>query len=133
MKHPSFTIAFPFRTDANGQIAISRDSASIRESIMQIICTVPGERALRPSFGSRANELVFAPNNAATASMATHYIREAILADEPRISSVRVTAEPDDDETLRINVWFTTRNVPFESNMSFCFPIPARAAGQGQT
>lgn len=131
MKHSSFTIAFPFRTDSNGQLAISHGIDSIRESIIQIISTVPGERALRPSFGCRANELVFAPNNPATASLATHYIREAILTDEPRVSSVRVTAEPDGNETLAINVWFTVRDSACESNISINLPNPVNGAGRG--
>ena len=44
-------------------VARSREHEHIRESILQILGTRPGERFLNPEFGSRLNNLVFERND----------------------------------------------------------------------
>ena len=58
---------YPFRFDDGGRTATSND-ADIRELIEQVLFTAPGERVNRPTFGSGALQLVFAPANDALAA-----------------------------------------------------------------
>ena len=58
---------------------------------------------MRPSFGSRLSELVFAPNNSHTAAIAQRYVEEALGMWEPRINVLDVTAYPDSDTDPNLN------------------------------
>ena len=55
--------SFPLQTDARGQIELSSGSADIEQAIRIIISTRPGERVMRPTFGCRAQELLFEPRS----------------------------------------------------------------------
>lgn len=88
--------AFPLRVDGRGQMALATGYTDIEQSIRIILGTMPGERVMRPEFGCRAWELVFAPNNATTRSLLEHYVRQALEFWEPRIKllAVDVADEP---------------------------------------
>ncbi len=50
---------------------------------------------MRPNFGCDIHTLVFAPNNATTWGMASHYVEEALEFWEPRIELLSVDTQPD--------------------------------------
>ena len=51
---------FPVTKDAGGQIALTPSAEEgIRQSIWMILSTAPGERVMRPDFGTPIYELVF--------------------------------------------------------------------------
>jgi phage baseplate assembly protein W len=81
---------FPPMFDERGTIALTHDEDEIEQSIHIILSTAPGQRVMRPEFGCRVHELVFAPNNATTAGLARRYVREALGRWEPRIEVQRV-------------------------------------------
>ncbi|HHE72823.1 MAG TPA: phage baseplate protein, partial [Chloroflexi bacterium] len=56
-----------------------------------------GERVMRPTFGCRLQDLVFAPNNSQTAAQARRYVEEALGMWEPRINLVKVDVQQDPD------------------------------------
>jgi hypothetical protein len=107
--------AFPVQTQ-NGQVLLAANEKDIREAILLILSTGLGERVMRPTFGSRLNELVFAANNSSTVSLAMHYTREALDTWEPRIEvgEIIVTPGGDDNNRLDIDIHYTIRasNVP---------------------
>src|SRR5436189_6099351 len=78
-------VAFPLQLNPRGQIALAAGERSIERSIRLILSTMPGERVMRPNFGCRAWELVFAPINASTASLLEYYVADALKFWEPRI------------------------------------------------
>ena len=61
---------FPPVLDERGTVALTGDENEIEQAIQIIMNTAPGQRVMRPEFGSRIHELVFAPNNATTAGLA---------------------------------------------------------------
>lgn len=87
--------AFPVGVDARGRIALSRRERDIEEAIIMILLTPKGQRVMRPEFGCRIHELVFAPNDATTEGLAIYYVEEALAMWEPRINVLNVRAEPD--------------------------------------
>src|SRR5262245_29594787 len=87
--------AFPVGTDPEGRINLARLDDSIRESILLIIGTAKGERLMRPTFGCGIHDLVFAPNDATTAALASFEVREALVDFEPRIEVQDVRATTD--------------------------------------
>ena len=90
--------------DRTGGVAFSELEESIRQSIFIILGTAPGERVMRPAFGCEIHELLYAPNNQATASLAAHYCQDALQKWEPRIKDVSVDGEPSADEPTRLDV-----------------------------
>jgi phage baseplate assembly protein W len=71
--------------------------ASVRQAILLLLITRPGERVMRPDYGSLLHRLVFAPNDATTAGLAIHYVRQALARWEPRIDVLEVDAGPGPD------------------------------------
>jgi uncharacterized protein len=96
--------AFPVGVDARGRIALARRERDIEEAILMILLTPVGQRVMRPEFGCEIHDLVFAPNNATIAGLATHYVEEALAMWEPRIRVLNVRAAPDPDHPERLLV-----------------------------
>ena len=98
--------AFPVGLDARGRIALVRRERDIEEAITMILLTPVGQRVMRPNFGCRIHELVFAPNDASTEGLAIYYVEEALAMWEPRITVREVTAsaDPTSPERLLIGI-----------------------------
>ena len=114
---------FPPELDERGHIRLTGDEDEINQAIRIILSTAPGERVMRPQFGCRIHELIFAPNNAATASLANRYIREALGRWEPRVAvqQVDIAPHPDQEAMMLINV--TYQVLATHSNRSLVFPF----------
>ena len=65
---------------------------TVRQAIMMLLSTSPGERVMRPDYGCALNRLVFEPNDATTAGLAIHYVRQALIRWEPRVEILRLDA-----------------------------------------
>lgn len=79
----------------SGGLQLVHGDAAIRQAILLLLTTVPGERVMRPDYGCPLNRLLFWPNDATTAGLAIHYVRQAIRRFEPRVQIVRLDAGPD--------------------------------------
>ncbi len=77
---------FPMRTDHTGSIALVTREREIEEAIRLILATSPGERPMRPEFGCRIHDFVFAPADAATAGQIAFAVRTALEQWEPRVN-----------------------------------------------
>ncbi len=85
---------FPVRVDQRGGIAVASREQEIEQAIHIILSTAPGERVMRPEFGCRIHDLLFAPINVSTMTAATHYVKDALARWEPRVEIQNVTVEP---------------------------------------
>ena len=116
---------FPPRLDMRGHIELIHQEQDVEEAILIILGTNKGERPMRPQFGSDLWRLQFAPNNAATASQAVSYVRDALLWWEPRIGVLDVTAAPDrrDPSRLLIEIRYLVRATNSERNLVYPFYV----------
>ena len=114
---------YPVQLDDSGDIAMSRYEADIREAIMIIIGTAPGERVMRPDFGCGIHQYVFAPNNTRTAGLIRFQVEDALNRWEPRIELEAVTVAPDpgDPATLLIDIDYTVRATDSRFNLVYPF------------
>jgi phage baseplate assembly protein W len=94
--------AFPPRVDPQGGVAMTHERNELVQAIFIILSTSPGQRVMRPTFGCRLHELVFAPNNSHTAAQARRYVEEALGMWEPRITVLNVKVIPDSKEDSRL-------------------------------
>jgi phage baseplate assembly protein W len=104
-------IAFPFAINDVGQVAALTSDDNIRAKILQVLMTSPGERVMRPEFGSGLRDLVFDPNNdvlAATTEFTTAKALQQWLDDEIVVQSLDVT---NDDGGLQIEVVYVRRDL----------------------
>lgn len=87
-------LAFPLQVNQRGEVALAKGPIDIEQSIRIILGTYPGERVMRPEFGCRAKELLFAPLNTSTLRLMEYHVRRALRRWEPRITLIAVTATP---------------------------------------
>ena len=73
---------------------LARREVDVEQAILMIVMTPKGQRVMRPEFGCHIHELVFAPNNNATAALAARYVEEALAMWEPRIEVLSVNVTP---------------------------------------
>ena len=115
--------SFPPALDERGTVALTSDDDEIDQSIQIILSTAPGQRVMRPEFGCRIHELVFAPNSPATAGLASRYVREALGRWEPRIQVENVAVEPDPGNSGCLVISVEYRIVATHSNRSLVYPF----------
>ena len=116
---------YPVEVDRAGGISMSELDESIRQSMLIILGTAPGERVMRPNFGCSIHDLVYAPNNLNTASLAAHYCIEALGKWEPRIEEIEARADSssDDPNRLDINIKYKVRATNTSRNLVYPFYI----------
>lgn len=97
--------------DSAGMIDTVADDEAIRQSLLLLISTRPGERIMRPEYGCDLHRLVFSPNDDTTAGLAIHYVRRAVERWEPRVEVLSVDAgrDPVDPERLVISLDYRVR------------------------
>lgn len=93
---------FPPRIGPQGGMALTTMRNELDQAIQIILNTSPGQRVMRPTFGCRLHDLVFAPNNSHTAAQARRYVEEALGMWEPRINVVNINVGPDPNEHSRL-------------------------------
>ena len=94
-----------------GRIEMVEGDESIRQSLLLLLSTTPGERVMRPAYGCHLRRLVFSPNDETTAGLAIHYVRRAVERWEPRIEilSLDATRHPEAPERLLIVLEYRVR------------------------
>jgi phage baseplate assembly protein W len=62
-------LVLPFGPAATGRAASVEDGSDdhVRQMLEQVVMTIPGERVMRPIFGSPVTQMLFAPADAAIA------------------------------------------------------------------
>ncbi|WP_321796807.1 GPW/gp25 family protein [Caballeronia sp. J97] len=95
---------FPYHFDGRGRSAVTAREDHIRDLIEQVLFTAPGERVMRPDFGSGLLALVFEPNSTTLAATTQTLVQGALqqyLADLIAVQGVSVV---NDDGALRVTV-----------------------------
>ena len=98
---------------------------SVRQAILLLLSTIPGERVMRPEYGCQLHRLVFSPNDETTAGLAIHYVRQALDLWEPRIDVQRLDAErnAEDPEQLTISLEYRVRATQQTDTTTFSFNL----------
>jgi uncharacterized protein len=118
-------LAFPLRADATGNLALASGERKIEESIRLILGTAPGERPMRPEFGCRLHDYVFAPADASTAGLIAHEVRTSLARWEPRIELEDVDVHPasHDRSLLYVDVRYRVKHANDPRNLVFPFYV----------
>ena len=96
--------AFPLRLDPNGGIALVRRERELEEAMQIILSTYPGERPMRPEFGSRIRDFVFAGIDTSNLALLGNEVRTALARWEPRVDVVTVKLDLDEAEPSCVRI-----------------------------
>jgi uncharacterized protein len=115
--------AFPLGVGPQGGIALVRREVELEQAMRLILSTYPGERPMRPEFGSRIRDFVFRSVNVDTIAELSQEVRNALLRWEPRvdIEAVLVIPDPSDEGALYIDIQYVVKDTNDRRNLVFPF------------
>jgi phage baseplate assembly protein W len=102
-------LAFPLHFDHRGRTAESTDERYVRELIEIVLFTAPGERVMRPDFGSGLAQLLFAPNSVELAGATQMLVQGALTQWLGELITVQAVEVKADEAALRVTVAYTLR------------------------
>jgi uncharacterized protein len=98
--HPDLDMAASGKglvTTPAGRLDWVQGEQTVRQALIMLLSTRPGERVMRPEYGCDLHRLVFEPNDETTAGVAIYQVRRAIERWEPRVEILHLDANPDRD------------------------------------
>lgn len=116
--------AMPVELDSRtGQVASVEYEEDIRQSILIIIETAPGERVMRPNFGCGIHELVFTALDSTTIQLIRSSVEEALRRCEARIEVQEVTVDEaaTSEGKLLVEIEYRVRKTNQVGNLVFPF------------
>ena len=115
--------SFPPCLGADGAIALVAYEEDVRQSILIILGTNPGERVMRPDFGAGLNAFLFEPISFTTMQRVKQRVEEALIDWEPRIDveTVRVSNDRSEPGKLMINIDYRVRATNTRANLVYPF------------
>lgn len=124
------TAAGGLQLTSSGGIDTVAGDASVRQAILLLLSTTPGERVMRPTYGCHLRRLVFSPNDDTTAGLAIHYVRSALDAWEPRIDILRLDAHrhPEFAEILEIVLEYRVRETHRHEALTYAISLSGEVA-----
>lgn len=115
--------AFPASVRADGLLAMVDHDEDVRQAIMIILGTEPGERVMRPGFGAGLGAFVFEPVSPSTMSRLGNRVHDALVDFEARIDvlDVSVATDPARRTCLMIDVRYRVRATNSFHNLVYPF------------
>ncbi len=95
---------FGIRISNIGGIEMVDGHASVRQAVLLLLTTRPGERLMRPNYGCDLHSLIFSPNDASTHGLAIHYVKQALQLFEPRIQILTLDANSNNADPGRMDI-----------------------------
>jgi phage baseplate assembly protein W len=116
----SAPIALDPRTGLVESVAYEED---IRQSILIILMTAPGERVMRPSFGCGIHDLVFRSLDSTTLQLIRSSVKDAMQRCEARIELLDVTVDEEatSEGMLLVELQYRVRRTNQLGNLVFPF------------
>jgi len=120
-------VALDPRTGLVATVAYEED---IRQSILIILETAPGERVMRPNFGCGIHELVFAAIDSTTLQRIRSTVEEALRRCEARIDvlNINIDEAATSEGKLLVEIEYRVRKTNQLGNL--VFPFYFREGGQ---
>lgn len=113
------------RLAPQGGVAMTAGDNSVRQAVLLLLSTRPGERVMRPDYGCNIHQLVFSPNDDTTAAIAIYHIRRALLQWEPRIDIRKLDArrDPENPSLLAITLEYQVRTTQAVEQLDLSFSL----------
>ncbi|WP_208348322.1 type VI secretion system baseplate subunit TssE [Pseudaestuariivita rosea] len=117
---------------SNGALQMVEEADAVRQSLMTLLSTRPGERVMRPDYGCDLERLAFAGHGHTTEMLASLLIRRAIQRFEPRAENLQVQAkaDPEDPSRLMIDIDYTVRRRQQQDHLALVVPTMMQEESQ---
>lgn len=99
-------------------LVVDYDYAAVRNSIFNIITTIPGQRILNPNFGVNLQKYLFLRVSETTARNIGNDVLNAISKFEPRVKVQNINVEVD-EQNQQYNITLTCVLYTLETSSSF--------------
>lgn len=103
---------YPYTVGSTGVPKLTSADDHLRDLILQVLFTIPGERVNLPGFGVGVQQFVFAPNSDMLRASVQFLITTNLqqwLGDRIDVNQVTVSSEPGEEETVIIEVVYTLK------------------------
>jgi uncharacterized protein len=126
--------AFPPAFERAGRAArVVASDVDVREALVILLSTTPGERVMRPSYGCGLKRMVFANMDHSAITEIRDAIEQAVLFFEPRVTldAVDIDASEIFDGVLRIGLDYRLRTTNTRHNIVYPFYFTQGTALRG--
>lgn len=101
---------YPYSVSSTGVPKLTNPDDHLRDLVLQVLFTIPGERVNLPEFGVGVQQLVFAPNGEMLRASAQFLISSNLqrwLGDRIDVNQVSVTSQAGEEEVVQIEIVYT--------------------------
>lgn len=114
--------SFPVAPGDDRGLPFAEGSDKVRQSIVLILETEPGERIMRPDFGCGLRRYLMKPNSTATRALIQREVELALTSWEPRIRLQSVRVDPAADPS-RVDIGIDYVHARDRSPGSLVYPF----------
>lgn len=113
------SVDFPYHFDGRRRTAPADAADHLRDLIEQVLFTAPGERVMRPDFGSGLLELVFEPGGDALAATTQQLVQGALQQWLGHLISAEAVDVDHADGTLAVTVSYVVLRTQESATATF--------------
>jgi phage baseplate assembly protein W len=117
-------VDFPYHVDGRGRTATAGADGHLRDLIEQVLFTAPGERVMRPDFGSGLLGLVFEPGGPELVATTQHLVQGSLQQELGNLIAVESVEVEQDECALTVSVSYVALQTQQRSSASFTRSIP---------
>jgi uncharacterized protein len=117
-------VDFPYHVDGRGRTADTGADDHLRDLIEQVLFTAPGERVMRPDFGSGLLALVFEPGGPELVAATQHLVQGALQQELGHLIAVESVDVSQDDGVFSVSVGYVALQTQTRTSASFSRSVP---------
>ena len=117
--------SFPPEFSRRGKVSMVSAEEDIKQSLLILLSTSPGERVMQPTFGCGLKHHIYENIDESTITILKDLITRAILFFEPRVTveSIDVSSEDYREGKVQLNIVYRVRSTNNRYNLVYPFYI----------
>lgn len=116
-------IKFPFQKGPSALPAPSTDVELVKDSLLQLVLTMNGERIMRPDVGTNALTFIFENNGVVLGNLLRSEIQGVVAKYEPRVQVSDVVVETRQSEVIVTIIYLVLASRTLSST-AITIPVP---------
>jgi uncharacterized protein len=112
-------VDFPYHVDGRGRTAGTGADDHLRDLIEQVLFTAPGERVMRPDFGSGLLGLVFEPGGPEFVATTQHLVQGSLQQELGHLIAVESVEVAQDEGALSVSVSYVALQTHQRTSATF--------------
>jgi phage baseplate assembly protein W len=117
-------VDFPYHVDGRGRTADTTPDDHLTDLIEQVLFTAPGERVMRPDFGSGLLGLVFEPGGPELVATTQHVVQGSLQQELGHLIAVDAVEVTQDEGALTVQVRYVPLATREPATATFTRSIP---------